>query len=187
MPNIRIISGKIGGRNLKTSDNKNLRPTPAKMREQLFSWLRPTIDDLICLDLFAGSGALGLEALSNGAKNVTFVEQNQDIYNCLKKNCLELNLLEEVKLHRQSAENYIRRVKDIKFDLIFLDPPYNKDYINTLLPKIIEKFVKNGAYIFIEMNSYDEEVYHEDMKLLKEASSGDSTGRLYQIKNENSD
>ncbi|MAI03417.1 MAG: 16S rRNA (guanine(966)-N(2))-methyltransferase RsmD [Amoebophilaceae bacterium TMED152] len=187
MPNIRIISGKIGGRNLKTSDNKNLRPTPAKMREQLFSWLRPAIDDLMCLDLFAGSGALGLEALSNGAKNVTFVEQNQDIYNCLKKNCLELNLLEEVKLHRQSAENYIRRVKDIKFDLIFLDPPYNKDYINTLLPKIIEKFVKNGAYIFIEMNSYDEEVYHEDMKLLKEASSGDSTGRLYQIKNENSD
>ena len=107
--------------------------------------------------------------------------QNQDIYNCLKRNCSELNILEEVELYRQSAENYVRRVKDIKFDLILLDPPYNKNYINILLPKIIEKFVKNGTYIFIEMNSYDEEVYHEDMKLLKEASSGDSTGRLYQI------
>ncbi len=187
MPNIRIISGKIGGRNLKTSDNKNLRPTPAKMREQLFSWLRPIIDDFICLDLFAGSGALGLEALSNGAKKVILVEQNQDIYSCLKTNCSELNILEEVELHRQSAENYVRRTKDIVFDLILLDPPYNKDYINILLPKIIEKFVKKGSYIFIEMNSHDEEVYHESMELLKEASSGDSTGRLYQIKNENSD
>ena len=181
MPNIRIISGRIGGRNLKTSDNKNLRPTPARMREQLFSWLRPVINDFICLDLFAGSGALGLEAISNGAKKVILIEQNQDIYKCLKSNCAELNLLEEVELYRQSAENYVRRVKDKKFDLIFLDPPYKKDYLNILLPKIIEKFVKNGTYIFIEMNSYDEEVYHENMKLLKEASSGDSTGRLYQI------
>jgi len=181
MPNIRIISGKIGGRNLKTSDNKNLRPTPAKMRKQLFSWLRPVINELRCLDLFAGSGALGLEAISNGAQKVTFIEQNKDIYNCLKNNCSDLNVLGEVELHRQSAENYVRRVKDIKFDLIFLDPPYNRDYINILLPKIIEKFVKNGTYIFIEMNSHDEEVYHDSMELLKEASSGDSTGRLYQI------
>ena len=181
MPSIRIISGKIGGRNLKTSDNKNLRPTPAKMREQLFSWLRPVMNDYICLDLFAGSGALGLEAISNGAKKVVLVEQNQEIYTCLKNNCSELNILEQVELYRQSAENYVRRIKDIEFDLIFLDPPYNKDYINKLLPKIIEKFVKNDTYIFIETNSYEEEVYHDSMELLKEASSGDSTGRLYQI------
>ena len=125
MPSIRIISGKIGGRNLKTSDNKNLRPTPAKMREQLFSWLRPVMNDYICLDLFAGSGALGLEAISNGAKKVVLVEQNQEIYTCLKNNCSELNILEQVELYRQSAENFVRRIKDIKFDLIFLDPPYN--------------------------------------------------------------
>ena len=75
----------------------------------------------------------------------------------------------------------MRRTKDNIFDLIFLDPPYNKNYIEILLPKIIEKFVKNGSYIFIEMNSNDEEVYYEYMELLKEASSGDSTGRLYQI------
>ena len=181
MPNIRIISGRIGGRNLKTPDNKNLRPTPTKMREQLFSWLRPVMNDYICLDLFAGSGALGLEAISNGAKKVVLVEQNQEIYASLKNNCSELNVIEQVELYRQSAENYVRRIKDIEFDLIFLDPPYNKDYINILLPKIIEKFVKNGAYIFIETNSYEEEVYHDSIELLKEASSGDSTGRLYQI------
>ena len=181
MPNIRIISGRIGGRNLKTPDNKNLRPTPTKMREQLFSWLRPVMNDYICLDLFAGSGALGLEAISNGAKKVVLVEQNQEIYASLKNNCSELNVIEQVELYRQSAENYVRRIKDIEFDLIFLDPPYNKDYINILLPKIIEKFVKNGTYIFIETNSYEEEVYHDSMELLREASSGDSTGRLYQI------
>ena len=181
MPNIRLISGVLGGRNLKTPDNKNLRPTPARMREQLFSWLRPEINNFTCLDLFAGSGALGFEAISNGAKKVVFIEQNLEIYKYLKFNCEKLNILEQVELYRQSAENYVRRIKDIKFDLIFLDPPYNKDYINKLLPKIIEKFVKNGTYIFIETNSYEEEVYHESMELLKEASSGDSTGRLYQI------
>ena len=122
MPSIRIISGKIGGRNLKTSDNKNLRPTPAKMREQLFSWLRPVMSDYICLDLFAGSGALGLEAISNGAKKVVLVEQNQEIYTCLKNNCSELNILEQVELYRQSAENYVRRIKDIKFCLLYTSP-----------------------------------------------------------------
>ena len=181
MPSIRIISGVFGGRNLKTLDNKKLRPTPARMREQLFSWLRPEINNFTCLDLFAGSGALGFEAISNGAKKVVFIEQNLEIYKCLKFNCEKLNLLEQVQAYRQSAENYVRRTKDNIFDLIFLDPPYNKNYIKILLPKIIEKFVKNGSYIFIEMNSYDEEVYYGCMKLLKEASSGDSTGRLYQI------
>ena len=75
MPNIRLISGVLGGRNLKTPDNKNLRPTPARMREQLFSWLRPEINNFTCLDLFAGSGALGFEAISNGANKVVFIEQ----------------------------------------------------------------------------------------------------------------
>ena len=137
MSNIKIMSGFMGGRIIKTIRNKNLKPTPARVREQIFSWLRPIKKNSICLDLFAGSGSLGIEALSNGVKKVVFIEQNQELYNNLYKNCLDLNILSEVKLHKQSAENYIRRTKEIVFDLIFLDPPFNRNYLNLLLPKII--------------------------------------------------
>ena len=131
------MSGFMGGRIIKTIRNKNLKPTPARVREQIFSWLRPIKKNSICLDLFAGSGSLGIEALSNGVKKVVFIEQNQELYNNLYKNCLDLNILSEVKLHKQSAENYIRRTKEIVFDLIFLDPPFNRNYLKLLLPKII--------------------------------------------------
>ena len=119
MSNIKIMSGFMGGRIIKTIRNKNLKPTPARVREQIFSWLRPIKKNSICLDLFAGSGSLGIEALSNGVKKVVFIEQNQELYNNLYKNCLDLNILSEVKLHKQSAENYIRRTKEAIFDLIF--------------------------------------------------------------------
>ena len=68
MSSIKIVSGFLGGRLIKTIRNKNLKPTPARVREQIFSWLRPMKEDVVCLDLFAGSGSLGIEALSNGAK-----------------------------------------------------------------------------------------------------------------------
>ena len=106
MSSIKIVSGFLGGRLIKTIRNKNLKPTPARVREQIFSWLRPMKEDLVCLDLFAGSGSLGIEAFSNGAKEVVFIEQNQELYNTLYKNCEHLSILEKVKLHKQSAENY---------------------------------------------------------------------------------
>ena len=130
MSSIKIISGSLGGRTIKTTQNRNLKPTPARVREQIFSWLRPIKEDSVCLDLFAGSGSLGIEAFSNGAKKVVFIEQNQELYNILYRNCQNLKILSEVKLHKQSAENYIRRTKEAIFDLIFLDPPFNKNYIS---------------------------------------------------------
>ena len=107
MSSIKIVSGFLGGRLIKTIRNKNLKPTPARVREQIFSWLRPMKEDVVCLDLFAGSGSLGIEALSNGAKKVVFIEQNQELYNTLYKNCEQLSILDKVKLHKQSAENYV--------------------------------------------------------------------------------
>ena len=92
MPNIKIVSGKLGGRIIKTISNEKLKPTPSRIKEQIFSWLRPINENCKCLDLFAGSGSLGIEALSNGAKSVVFIEQNQELYNSLYKNCKELNL-----------------------------------------------------------------------------------------------
>ena len=181
MSNIKIMSGFLGGRIIKTIRNKNLKPTPARVREQIFSWLRPIKKNSICLDLFAGSGSLGIEALSNGVKKVVFVEQNQELYNNLYKNCLDLNILSEVKLHKQSAENYIRRTKEIVFDLIFLDPPFNRNYLNLLLPKIISDFSKTGTLIYIEESNFKFSDYDKNLKLLKETSSGNSFGRLFEV------
>jgi 16S rRNA (guanine966-N2)-methyltransferase len=181
MSNIKIMSGFLGGRIIKTIRNKNLKPTPARVREQIFSWLRPIKKNSICLDLFAGSGSLGIEALSNGVKKVVFIEQNQELYNNLYKNCLDLNILSEVKLHKQSAENYIRRTKEIVFDLIFLDPPFNRNYLNLLLPKIISDFSKTGTLIYIEESNFNFSDYDKNLKLLKETSSGNSFGRLFEV------
>ena len=181
MSNIKIMSGLMGGRIIKTIRNKNLKPTPARVREQIFSWLRPIKKNSICLDLFAGSGSLGIEALSNGVKKVVFIEQNQELYNNLYKNCLDLNILSEVKLHKQSAENYIRRTKEIVFDLIFLDPPFNRNYLNLLLPKIISDFSKTGTLIYIEESNFNFSDYDKNLKLLKETSSGNSFGRLFEV------
>ena len=175
------MSGFLGGRIIKTIRNKNLKPTPARVREQIFSWLRPIKKNSICLDLFAGSGSLGIEALSNGVKKVVFIEQNQELYNNLYKNCLDLNILSEVKLHKQSAENYIRRTKEIVFDLIFLDPPFNRNYLNLLLPKIISDFSKTGTLIYIEESNFNFSDYDKNLKLLKETSSGNSFGRLFEV------
>ena len=181
MSNIKIMSGFLGGRIIKTIRNKNLKPTPARVREQIFSWLRPIKKNSICLDLFAGSGSLGIEALSNGVKKVVFIEQNQELYNNLYKNCLDLNILSEVKLHKQSAENYIRRTKEIVFDLIFLDPPFNRNYLNLLLPKIVSDFSKTGTLIYIEESNFNFSDYDKNLKLLKETSSGNSFGRLFEV------
>ena len=181
MPNIKIVSGRLGGRIIKTISNASLKPTPSRIKEQIFSWLRPINSDCKCLDLFAGSGSLGIEALSNGAKSVVFIEQNQELYNSLYKNCKELDILQEVRLFKQSAENYIRRTKDETFDLIFLDPPYNKDYINKLLLKIINNFSRNGTLIYIEESNFDFSDFNDSLTLLKETTSGKSYGRLFEV------
>lgn len=181
MPNIKIVSGKLGGRIIKTISNVKLKPTPSRIKEQIFSWLRPINANCKCLDLFAGSGSLGIEALSNGAKSVVFIEQNQELYNSLYKNCKELNILKEVRLFKQSAENYIRRTKDESFDLIFLDPPYNKNYINKLLVKIISNFSKQGTLIYIEESNFDFSDFNNSLTLLKETTSGKSYGRLFEV------
>ena len=181
MPNIKIVSGKLGGRIIKTISNTNLKPTPSRIKEQIFSWLRPLNADCKCLDLFAGSGSLGIEALSNGVKSVVFIEQNQELYNSLYKNCKELGILKEVRLYKQSAENYIRRTKDESIDLIFLDPPYNKDYINKLLLKIINNFSRKGTLIYIEESNFDFSNFNDSLTLLKETTSGKSYGRLFEV------
>lgn len=181
MSSLRIISGKLGGRRIKTLKNKNLKPTPEKLREQLFSWIRPELPEARCLDLFAGSGALGFEAYSNGATEVVMVEQNPEIFKNLKENCETLDANAAISMHRQSAEDFVRRTKEKKFDLIFFDPPYLKDYINILVPKLIAKLAADHTKIYIECDSHEMVESIPGLNIINSSSSGKAKGCLYEV------
>ena len=151
------------------------------MREQLFSWIRPELSGARCLDLFAGSGALGFEALSNGASKVVMVEQNPDIYRNLKENCKLLDTESTINIMRQSAEGFIRRTKENKFDFIFFDPPYVKDYVKQLIPKLLSKLAKDSVKIYIETDAHETIQANSELCLLNSSSSGKAKGYLYEL------
>ena len=178
---VRIIGGTWRRRKILFPRELGLRPTGDRIRETLFNWLQPNIVDANCLDLFAGSGSLGIEAISNGANNCMFVEQNQELNFYLKNNCDDLGITDKSEILRQSAENFVRRVKDKKFDIIFFDPPFNKNYVSTLVPKIIDRFSKQGTLIYIENRTSDEKYNFDALELIKETVSGESNGKLYRV------
>ena len=181
MSSVRIISGTLGGRRIKTIKNKNLKPTPEKLREQLFSWIRPELSGARCLDLFAGSGALGFEALSNGASAVVMVEQNPDIYRNLKENCALLDSESTINVVRQSAEDFVRRTNEKKFDFIFFDPPYIKDYVKLLIPKLLSKLARDSVKIYIETDAHETVHTNSELCLINSSSSGKAKGHLYEF------
>lgn len=127
---IRIIAGRWRGRLITIPDLPGLRPTPNRIRETLFNWLAPHIVGSRCLDLFAGSGALGLEALSRGAGEVVFVDQNQQAIIALRDLMLQLGVGNQVGLYCEPVLTFLRSQK-APFDIIFLDPPFHQ---NLLLP-----------------------------------------------------
>jgi 16S rRNA (guanine966-N2)-methyltransferase len=123
----RIIGGEWRGRRLKFPDVAAIRPTPDRVRETLFNWLQPTILGARCLDLFAGSGAVGLEALSRGAASVTFVEQDRQAAGVIRDHLQLLHGNGEVV--ERDALSYLQQAALLPFDLIFLDPPFGNGLI----------------------------------------------------------
>jgi len=123
---VRIIAGKWRGRTLKVLEHPGLRPTPDRVRETLFNWLGMNVVGARCLDLFAGTGALGFEALSRGAKAVVFVDKFPPAIKALHESAITFNALPCCEIVRESAVSYLEKIKnkDQVFDIIFLDPPF---------------------------------------------------------------
>jgi 16S rRNA (guanine966-N2)-methyltransferase len=149
---LRIIGGHWRGRKLPFADVPGLRPTPDRVRETLFNWLAPVIAGSRCLDLFAGSGALGLEALSRGASQVVLVDHHTAVIKQLHAN---LALLQNTVAEAIKAEalHYLKGPA-LVFDIVFLDPPYQAE----LLPECIERLEQGGwlsprAWIYLEASS----------------------------------
>lgn len=148
---VRIIGGQWRGRKLKFPALPGLRPTTDPIRETLFNWLAPYLDGAHCLDLFAGSGALGIEALSRGAAHVVFIDQNPKIVTYLKE---QLNLLNtaqaEVYRVKIPSELFLNPPRT-KFDIIFLDAPFHQNFIAPCCQWLeCQNWIAEQALIYIE-------------------------------------
>ena len=149
---VRITSGEWRNRNLEVPDIDGLRPTSERVRETLFNWLMPSIHKSICLDLFAGSGSLGFEALSRGAKHCTFVEKSKLAFRQIKTTRTSLNAMNS-EAHNCDAIDFLSSVHNHNFNLVFLDPPFSDDYLISSIESIHEyQLVSRGGYIYIEFN-----------------------------------
>lgn len=137
------------GRRWRFPDIPDIRPTPDRVRETLFNWLGPRVAGARCLDLFAGSGALGIESLSRGAANVVFVEQNAAVARALSALVTEWNL-RGAEVERADAFSYLKRPAQ-PFDIVFLDPPFSAGVLApaaTLLEQ--SGWLAPGALIYVE-------------------------------------
>ncbi|MGB7501200.1 MAG: 16S rRNA (guanine(966)-N(2))-methyltransferase RsmD [Azonexus sp.] len=148
MNSVRIIGGQYRRRILRFPDSEGLRPTPDRVRETLFNWLGQELDGEHCLDLFAGSGALGFEAASRGAVQVVMVEQAPIVLAALHENAKMLHNPPGVEIIRGDALQYLSSTKS-KFDLIFLDPPFKKGWIPSLEP-LLAGVANQDAAVYIE-------------------------------------
>ena len=177
---VRIIGGQWRGRKLSFPDAEGLRPTPDRVRETLFNWLAPLIPGASCLDLFAGSGALGFEAASRGAARVVMVDDDVDTVRALRLN-RKLLCAEMIDIFHQKAATYLAD-QSARFDLVFLDPPFKE---LTLVESAIRLLTESGclntaARIYLETPAKAPAPLVPDCcSLLKQKQAGQVVYRLY--------
>ena len=146
---VRIIAGKWRGRKLPVPVVEGLRPTPNRIRETLFNWLQPWIAGADCLDLSAGTGSLCFESLSRGASAAVMVESSHTAANQIRENLKTLNV-GNASVLEQSALQYLQGQVQ-QFDMIFLDPPFKSDLIETCFALIHKRdWLKTGGLLYIE-------------------------------------
>ena len=147
---VRIIGGSWRGRKLRFPPSSGLRPTPDRVRETLFNWLAARTPGARCLDLFAGAGALGLEALSRGAGEVVFVEQAVAAARALREQLTRLGAERRAQVVEMGAARYLRGPA-APFDIVFLDPPFGQDALTEYIPLLDSgRWVKAGGLVYLE-------------------------------------
>ena len=187
---IRISSGKLKGRKVVTSkkifsssDSEELRPSSSKVREAIFNILRAEIDHVLFLDLYAGTGAVGFEALSRGAEKVVFVESSPVRSKAILDYTRKIGLDDRTSVYQEKAETFLHRAMrtGMKFDIIFLDPPYQSDEIERVLPYIGEyDILKDDGCVLVEHFSKLALPDHiQKIKQIKNYKYGDTMLTLY--------
>ena len=176
---IRIIGGKWRGRKLSFPDAEGLRPTADRVRETLFNWLAGRITGSRCLDMFAGSGALGFEALSRGASHCCFVDQNAAVLKQIQTNCVLLDATANSELLLADASKPIDL--EGRFDIVFLDPPFKGSELEACIDWLLtSSLLKPDALIYIE-TAKSAPWQHGAIDLIKEKQAGDVSFKLAQL------
>ena len=168
---MKIISGKYKGRVIDGFQLEGTRPTMERVKESVFAMIQESLKDAVVLDLFSGSGNLGIEALSEGASFAYFVDHNKKAIETIKKNLNQLEIKDATVLHDDYKKALVK-VKEI--DIIFLDPPYQTNYIEESI-KWIEEYqvLKIDGYIICESDHLEKIVYPKNYQVVKEKKYGD--------------
>lgn len=176
---IRIIAGQHRGRKLPVLMADGLRPTTDRVKETVFNWLMPYIQDATCLDCFAGSGGLGFEALSRGAKSVTFIELNKAAAQQLNANKTLLKA-SNIEILSANAIDFLKKNQQ-EFSLVFIDPPFRKGLAQQAAEVLSQQGLSENALIYVEMEvDNNSQVMPSHWQLLKEKVAGQVSYRLYQ-------
>jgi len=180
---IRIISGQWRGRRLPVLTSEGLRPTTDRVRETLFNWLMYDVPDAHCLDLFAGTGVLGLECLSRGAANVVFVEKSTPVAQTLRENLLVLDPQATAQVVAGNAIDYLRSEPPQTFDIVFLDPPFQSELLAEAIRHLQDRaWLHRGALVYVEQSSGEPQIeVPAQWQLHRNGRAGQSNYALYQV------
>ncbi|WLR52225.1 16S rRNA (guanine(966)-N(2))-methyltransferase RsmD [Bacillus tianshenii] len=171
---MRVIAGTLKGRSIKAVPGTSTRPTTDKVKEAMFNVIGPFFERGSALDLFAGSGSLGIEALSRGMDDVIFVDRHPKAIETIRENVNACGLEEQVEVYRNDAMRALKAVikRELTFSVIFLDPPYQKVKLKPFIDQIVEaNLVEVGGYLvtehaaekeLVEQIANFERIKHED-------------------------
>ena len=178
-PGSRIIGGIFKGTNIPFKPSKELRPTENRTRETLFNWLMLDIADAVCLDMFSGTGALGFEALSRGAKEVVFIEKSKLLCESISKVIHKLSLENRTTVINSDSIKYSYKDMESKFNVLFLDPPFRKSLLHSAYTTcLIKNILKEDALIYVESetgNAYEFDKWKE----IKSSKAGQTQFSLF--------
>lgn len=179
---MRVISGYLKGRNIDGYDTIGTRPTMNRVKESMFASIQEYISDSLVLDLFSGSGSLGIEAISMGAKKCYFVDNGREILNILRKNINNLNIEEKSTIINRDYREALLYFKNnnIKFNIILVDAPYKMEAMNEVI-ELVNKYnlLEDDGILVLEYSTDILKDNYSNLKLLKSKKYGDKYVNIY--------
>ncbi len=184
---MRVIAGKARGTKLKTTDLPSSRPTLDRVKESIFSTIQYDLKNAYCLDAFACTGSLGIEALSRGCYKVDFCEKDKNTFQVLQENLQKTRLIDAANCYNTDVFDFIERCNQ-KYDFVFLDPPYNKGFITKIIEDLFKYNCLNNQAIIVcehektsEFNDYKLENNRQKLNFLKQKNFSDTIVSYFKV------